>query len=46
MHNLNDNWCIYIHLSNDTNWHVNSYKIIATFNTLEKAITIIENIKT
>ena len=45
MHKLNDNWCIYIHLSNDTNWDVNSYKIIATFNTLEKAITIIENIK-
>ena len=45
MNKLNDNWCIYIHLCNDTNWDVNSYKIIATFNTLEKAITIIENIK-
>jgi hypothetical protein len=45
MNKLNDNWCIYIHLCNDTNWDVNSYKIIATFNTLEKAIAIIENIK-
>jgi len=44
MYKLNDTWCLYIHLSNDTNWDVNSYKIIATFNNLEKAISVIEYI--
>ena len=42
MNLLKDNWTLYIHLPNDTNWALNSYKKITTFNKLEDSISLIE----
>ena len=39
-HNLDDNWVLYIHYPNDTNWNISSYKKIAEINTIEKAIVL------
>lgn len=44
MHKLEDNWTLWIHLPNDIDWGLNSYKKISTFSTLEDAILLIENI--
>ena len=42
MHNLNDNWIMWIHLPNDSDWSLSSYKQIYSFNTLEDCIKIVE----
>ena len=34
---LNDSWCLWAHLPHDTEWNLNSYKEIMTFNTVEEA---------
>ena len=44
MHELLNNWTCWIHLQNDENWDISSYKKISQFNTLENAIILIENI--
>lgn len=44
MHKLNNIWTLWLHLPNDTDWSINSYKKLATFDTLEKCIVLIENI--
>lgn len=44
IHKLNDNWSVWIHMDNDKNWAINSYKKIYCFNTLENSIKLIENL--
>ena len=39
-HRLNDSWCIWAHLPQDTNWDINSYKLIYTFNTIEELLSL------
>ena len=43
MNKLNNIWTCWIHLQNDTNWDINSYRKITTFDTLEKCIIFVEN---
>ncbi len=44
MHILNNIWTIWLHLSNDTDWTISSYKKVFTFDTLEDCITLLENV--
>jgi len=44
MHSLSNNWTCWIHLQNDKNWDISSYKKICQFNTLEDGIKLIENL--
>ena len=44
LHYLNNEWTIWAHLSNDTDWSLNSYKNIATFDTVESVLTLYENL--
>tara|TARA_Y100000741_G_scaffold360867_1_gene343843 strand:- start:1288 stop:1833 length:546 start_codon:yes stop_codon:yes gene_type:complete len=44
MYNLNNNWTLWLHLPHDTDWSINSYKKITTFETLEDCIILIENL--
>ena len=44
MHNLNNKWTLWLHLPYDTDWSINSYKKVTTFDTLEDCIILIENI--
>ena len=44
MHNLNNKWTLWLHLPYDTDWSINSYKKVTTFETLEDCIILIENI--
>ena len=39
-HKLNDSWCIWAHLPQDTNWNIKSYKLIYTFNTIEELLSL------
>lgn len=41
---LNHNWAKWIHLPHDTNWKLDSYKKITSFNDLETLIKILEYI--
>jgi|TARA_B110000114_G_scaffold182916_1_gene223117 translation initiation factor 4E len=43
-HNLNDSWTLWAHLPHDTEWNLNSYKEIMTFNTVEEALTLYETL--
>ena len=43
-HELNNTWTLWLHLQNDTDWSINSYKKVYSFNTLENGIILIENI--
>ena len=45
IHKLNDKWSVWIHMNNDKNWAINSYKKIYCFDTLENSIKLIENLK-
>ena len=45
MHVLNNQWTLWLHLPNDPDWSINSYKKIYTFNTLEDCIILLENMK-
>ena len=44
MHNLNNSWTVWMHMPNDIDWSINSYKKIYNFKTLEECILFIENI--
>ena len=41
---LYDKWTLYAHLPHDTDWSLNSYKIISTISCVEEAIAIYKNI--
>lgn len=43
-HKLNDNWTLWVHLPYDTNWKLDSYKKITSFNNLETLIKILNYI--
>lgn len=43
-HTLSDKWTLWAHLPHDTDWSINSYKNIYTFNHVEKAIALCETI--
>ena len=43
-HKLNDKWVLWAHLPHDTDWTLNSYKQIHTFNTVEQAIALVETL--
>ena len=42
---LNTSWTLWIHLPHDTNWDINSYKKIYTFNYLEQACSLLNYIQ-
>tara|TARA_B100000902_G_C27317729_1_gene922411 strand:+ start:4478 stop:4981 length:504 start_codon:yes stop_codon:yes gene_type:complete len=42
---LNTPWTLWIHLPHDTNWDINSYKKICTFNYLEQACGLLNYIQ-
>jgi len=44
LHYLNSEWTIWSHLSNDTDWSLNSYKNITTINNVESILTLYENL--
>jgi len=44
MHDLNNKWTVWLHLPYDTDWSINSYKKVSTFETLEECIILMENI--
>ena len=41
---LKDSWTLWAHLPHDTEWNLNSYKKIMTFNTVEEALTLYETL--
>ena len=43
-HKLYDKWCLWAHLPHNTEWSLDSYKKIITFNTLEEAIALFDNL--
>ena len=43
-HKLNDNWTLWVHLPYDTNWKLDSYKKITSFNNLESLIKVLNYI--
>tara|TARA_B100000401_G_scaffold326512_1_gene226644 strand:+ start:14762 stop:15238 length:477 start_codon:yes stop_codon:yes gene_type:complete len=45
MNNLEDNWTLYIHYSNDTNWDESSYKKVIEFSTVEELLCVYSLIK-
>ena len=44
LHYLKNKWTLWAHLSNETDWSLNSYKNITTFNTVESILTLYENL--
>ena len=44
-HLLNNKWDFWYHLSDDSNWNVDSYKKITTFDSIESALLVYENIE-
>lgn len=44
LHSLKNKWVLWAHLPHDSDWTLNSYKIIATFSTAEDAIAITETL--
>jgi hypothetical protein len=44
MHDLDNNYTLWIHMLYDNDWSINSYKKIYSFNTIEKAACLIENL--
>ena len=44
MHELNNNWTLWLHLPHDVDWTIASYKKVYSFDNLENCITLIENI--
>ena len=44
MHDLDNNYTLWMHMLYDNDWSINSYKKIYTFNTIEKAVCLIENL--
>ena len=43
-HHLSDNWSLWAHLPHDTDWSINSYKVIYDMETVEGTIAIIETL--
>jgi hypothetical protein len=43
-HKLSDKWTLWAHLPHDTNWDINSYHDILTFNTVEEGIALCETL--
>lgn len=43
-HSLSDKWVLYAHLPHDTNWSIDSYKGILSFDKVEEAIGLFETI--
>ncbi len=41
-HDLSDEWCFWAHLPHDTDWSLNSYKIIYNIKTVEDTIALNE----
>lgn len=39
-HTLSDEWCLWAHLPHDTDWSLNSYKIICSIKTAEEVIAL------
>jgi len=44
LHYLQNKWTLWAHLSNDTEWSLNSYKNITTFNSVESILILYENL--
>jgi hypothetical protein len=44
MHDLDNNYTLWMHMLYDNDWSINSYKKIYSFNTIEKGICLIENL--
>lgn len=44
LHYLKNKWIMWSHLPGDSDWSLNSYKIITTFNTVESILTLYENL--
>ena len=44
MHELDNNYTLWMHMLYDNDWSINSYKKIYTFNTIENAACLIENL--
>ncbi len=43
-HRLQDSWTLYTHLPHDTDWSIDSYREVLTFNNVEEAISLYESI--
>ena len=43
IHNLENKWTLWAHLPHDIDWSLSSYKEISTFETVEDALSVIEN---
>ena len=44
LHYLKNEWTLWAHLSNDSDWSLNSYKIITIFDSVESILTLYENL--
>ena len=44
LHKLQNKWTLWAHLPHDTDWSINSYKLISTFGSVEEAIVLFETI--
>jgi translation initiation factor 4E len=44
LHYLQNKWTLWAHLSNDTEWSLNSYKNITTFDSVESILILYENL--
>ena len=44
LHYLKNKWTLWTHLPNETDWGLNSYKNITTFDTVEYILTLYENL--
>ena len=43
-HNLSDKWCLWAHLPHDTDWSIQSYKLIYTMGSVEETIAVTETL--
>ena len=44
LHYLKNKWTLWAHLSNESDWGLNSYKNITTFDSVESILTLYENL--
>ncbi len=44
LHSLKNNWVLWAHLPHDSDWSINSYKIVAKFASAEDAIAVTEKL--
>jgi len=45
LHSLSDKWVLWAHLPHDTNWSINSYIKIATINSIEEMVELMQCLK-